>query len=495
MNILVTAAELYPFAKAGGLADITYALAKAWAKMGHRVRIVIPKYQMINAAAYGLKPTRHVIGVPMGSWTEYARLWSGVLPGSSVPVTFLENAEYYERPGIYGAPEEFGDNDRRFLFLSRAVFEVARALNFLPEVIFANDFHTAMTMPFLKIHYRRSPYFQGTAGVLSIHNIAFQGIYDPDRFLFLAQIPKSFFYPTSPFEFYGKVNVLKAGILFADKITTVSPRYAYEIRTTSLGMGLQAVLQQRAADLVGILNGVDYTEWNPETDEKIYFRYTPETLHLKRQNKLQYLKDHHLPDREVIEDIPLVGMVTRLTDQKGIPLLREALESLITSLPLRFTLLGSGAWQYEEFFRYMARRYPTRVLVHIGYNEELSHKVIAASDIYLMPSLYEPCGLTQMYALKYGTPPVVRFTGGLADTVREFSPETAEGTGFVFHRYDAGEMSWAVQRAVQLYYVKPLWEKLMQNAMREDFSVEKSAQRYIEVFQWALDQKSAQQVG
>lgn len=491
MNILVTATELYPYAKVGGLADITYALAKAWSELGHRVIVVVPKYQHIHPDIHHVEPTSHVIGVPIGNWTEYARLWRGTLPGTTVPVFFLDNGEYYNRPGIYGNPEEYPDNDRRFIFLSRAVFEVARALQFYPEVLFANDFHTALTMPYLKMHYRQVPNFSGAVGVLSIHNIAFQGIYDPDRFLFLAQIPRSAFYPTSPFEFYGKVNVLKAGILFADKITTVSPHYAYEIRTTSLGMGLQPVLQYRAADLIGILNGVDYTEWNPETDSKIYYRYSPAMLHMKRQNKIQFLRDHHLPDSEVIEDVPLVGMVTRLTDQKGIPLLQQSLESMITTFPMRFVLLGSGAPHYERFFRYLAQRYPDRVLVHIGYSEELSHKVIASSDIYLMPSLYEPCGLTQMYALKYGTPPVVRYTGGLVDTVKDFNPETAEGTGFVFYKYDAGEMQWAIQRAIQLYFVKSLWTKLMLNGMQEDFSIQKSAKRYIELFQLALEQKMA----
>jgi starch synthase len=487
MNILLTAAEVFPFAKTGGLGDVCGSLPKEWEKLGHNCIVVMPKYANIDTFKWNIQPTDIVVAVPMDYWTEYARLWRGTLPGSNVPVYFLENAEYYGRWGIYGNPEGFSDNDRRFIFLCRATFEVANTLNFTPDALLANDWHTAFTMPMLRIRYRFTPRFARTGGVFAIHNAAFQGHMDPYRALPLAGISMNEFYRGSWFESYGIVNAMKVGIMFADKIVTVSPRYAQEIRYTDSGYGMQSVLEARAGDFLGILNGIDENEWNPATDPRIYAQYSRDNLDGKLYNKYRYLSEFGVPESSMKDDMPLIGMVSRLTDQKGITLVEQSLERILTNYPVRFTLLGSGADRYENFFRYIGAKYGERAIVHIGYSDDLAHKIEASSDMFLMPSLFEPCGLNQMYSLKYGTVPVVRAVGGLADTVSEYNYATGEGNGFLFYDYNASDMGWAIHRAVSAYFDKPNWIRLVKNGMAANNSATRSAQRYIEVFRWAQE--------
>lgn len=486
MKILFAAAEVFPYAKAGGLGDVASYLPKEWAKLGHDVVVIMPKYRQIDVQKYDLKPTNFTLSVPMGHWTEYARLWQATLPDSTVTIYFVES-EYFNRDGIYGDPDGYVDNDRRYLFLSRAVFEAAKVLNFTPDIIHANDWHTALVMPLLKIHYGKEKRFGTTACVYSIHNIVFQGQSDPGTLLPLAGISPDWFYPDSPFELHGAVNAMKAGIMFADKITTVSPTYANEIRYTEQGYGMQNALHARGADFIGILNGVDYCEWNPAIDKHIYARYAPNSLAGKKTNKLAYLQDHGIPEHEAFADMPLLGMVTRLTDQKGIDLVEQILESVLNSFPIRFTMIGSGAARYENFFRHIARKYPSRALVTIGYNDVLAHRIEAAADIFLMPSRFEPCGLNQMYSLKYGTIPIVRATGGLADTIQEYNHATGQGNGFVFHNSDPDDLRWAIDRAVNTYFYKTVWDTLMHNAMQCNYSATRSAESYIQVFRWARE--------
>lgn len=487
MNIILTSAEVYPYAKVGGLGDVSGYLPKEWEQLEHNPIVIMPKYGMIDTEKYKIQPLDITISVPMGSWTEYAKLWRGILPGTTVPVYFLESAEYFDRQGIYGNPEGFADNDRRFIFLSRAVFETAKAIDFRADIICANDYHTAFTMAFLKTHYRHDPYFSKTAGVYNIHNIIFQGICKPKETLFIAQIDQSQFYQGSWFEHNGAVNSMKVGIMFADKITTVSPRYATEIRYTDQGYGMQQILNLRGSDVIGILNGVDYNEWNPETDFRIYENYSLKSPLKKKNNKIEYLKEFGIPEVEAYSDMPLIGMVSRLTDQKGFDLVEQILEKWMEHYPIRFTIVGSGISRYENFFRSLAKKHPTRAIVHIGYNEVLSHKIEASSDIFLMPSHFEPCGLNQMYSLKYGTIPLVRATGGLADTVQEFNYRTGEGNGFTFDDYAIGDMAWAMERTISAYFNKPVWQKIMRNAMECNYSSTRSASRYIDVFEWALE--------
>ncbi|GBD06274.1 Glycogen synthase [bacterium HR21] len=493
MNILVGVAELAPLAKVGGLADAVAALARQWSTMGHRVLVVLPKYRAIDVGAHGFQPTDRVVEVPMGWWREYARLWMGTLPQSTVRVCLLENADYYEREGIYGTAEGYADNDRRFLFLSRALFEVASVLEFSPDIVHAHDYHTALAMPLLKLFYRWQPRFYKTAGVLTIHNIAFQGVTEPARLLPLLGIPWEEFYPGSPWEYFGAVNMLKVGILYADKIATVSPTYAWEIRSTPLGEGLQGVLNVRGEDVVGILNGVDYTEWDPAHDRYLPVPYSVQFLPGKQLNKRRLLSEWAgLSEPELHRNAPLLGMVTRLTEQKGIDLVCHTLERLVAELGICFALLGSGASRYEDFFRYLASRYSRQVFVQFGYNEALAHKIIAAADYLLMPSRYEPCGLTQLYALRYGTIPIVRAVGGLRDTVRQYDPMTGEGWGFLFEDYTPEALRGAVEYALSFYNVQPHWEQLRRNAMACDFSARRSAEQYLQLFEWALERVRAQ---
>jgi starch synthase len=493
MNILVGAAELAPFVKVGGLADVVAALAREWSALGHRVLVVVPKYRAIDVATYGIQPTEHIVAVPMGWWKEYARLWVGTLPRSSAQVCLLENGDYYDRQGIYGDPEGYPDNDRRYLFLSRALFEVADVLGFSPDVVHAHDYHTALAMPLLKLFYRGHPRFAATAGVLTIHNIAFQGLAEPARLLPLIGIPWREFYPGSPWEYHGAVNILKVGILYADKIATVSPTYAWEIRTTPLGEGLQGVLNVRGADLVGILNGVDETEWNPEQDRSIFVPYSADFLEGKQLNKRRLLEEWAgLSTAEAQQQVPLLGMVSRLTEQKGIDLLCHALEGIVAQLGVRFALLGSGAARYEDFFRYLASRYSRQVFAQFGYNEALAHKIIAAADYLLMPSRFEPCGLTQLYALRYGTIPIVRAVGGLRDTVRQYEPATGEGWGFLLEAYTPEALRGAVEYALHFYGLEPHWSRMRRNAMACDFSARRSAEQYLQLFQWARERMRAE---
>ncbi len=486
MNILTASAEAAPYAKAGGLADVVAYLPVEWQKLGQNPVLIIPKYASIDTAYYGFKPTYLVLYVPMGNWTEFAHLWHGYFPGSKTPVYLIENNDYFNRPGIYGDPYEYRDNDRRFIFFSRAVFEAAKAINFYPDVINAHDYHAAFTMAFLKSQYRYIKRFSSTAGVFTIHNLAYQGKFNPNRAMLFSGFGMEQAYTNSWFEYQGAINAMKTGIMFADKITTVSPSYSYEIRLAEAGEGLEHVLNSKSGDLIGILNGVDYNVWHPATDNLIYKKYSINTLSDKKLNKISFLKERGIDDEDNYE-IPLFGMVTRLTHQKGIDLLMGCIESYLAENKIRLTILGSGEQNYIDYFNYLAWKYPKNVMVYIGYSEWLAHRVIAGSDFFLLPSRFEPCGLTQMYALKYGTLPIVRSTGGLADTVHEYIPGTGEGTGFNFWQFSSDDMSYAMRRALYIYNNQPHWDLARTNAMKEDFSSRKSALEYIKVFQWAIE--------
>lgn len=488
MNILVVAAEVAPFAKVGGLADMAAALPKAWVQDGHNVAVILPKYGHIDIEAFALRKLHERVPVPFGHWTEYATVWTCPMPGaSSVPVYFIESTEYYDRPGIYGYHEGFEDNDRRFLFLSCAAFEVCRALAFVPDVIHAHDYHTAPCMPLLKVRFQHDAFFRNTRGVFTIHNMAYQGMYDPARAMEFCRLPIEDFYPGSWYEQDGVFNCLKSGIMFADKVTTVSPTYAQEIRWTPEGMGLQGALQARSAHLIGVLNGIDPSEWNPSIDVHIPVNYDASTIDRKEISKAALLRSFHVPLDDVNNDLPLVGMVTRLTDQKGIQLIVDVLEEFMDHGQCRFVMLGSGERRYEAFFQDLARRFPTRALVGTGYNAPLSHLIQAASDFYLMPSRFEPCGLTQMFALAYGTVPIVRTTGGLADTVQPYDPVSFTGTGIRFSSYSSDALRSAMYDALRLYKRKPHWDAIRANAMAQDNSIMTCARRYVEVFGWALE--------
>ncbi|MFC2130382.1 glycogen synthase [Bacteroidota bacterium] len=486
MEIILASTEATPLAKAGGLADVTASLPAEWDKLGQSAYLFMPKYSFINIHEYGFVPTYLVLYVPMGSWVEFAHLWYGKLPGTNVSVYLIENNDYFNRNGIYGDPEEYPDNDRRFIFFSRAVFEAVKALNIKPDILHAHDYHTAFTMAFLKSQYRFHPLFSNTAGVFTIHNLAYQGWFNPERALKYSQFDLKEYYPGSWFEHHGTINAMKTGIMFADKITTVSPTYAKEIRMPYYSEGLQNVLNHRAADFVGVLNGVYYSDWDPENDNLLYSKYSKDYLQGKLLNKHQYLKEKGLSEADNL-NLPLLGMVTRLAEQKGIDLLINKIESLLENNICRFALLGSGEKKYEDYFNYLAWKYPGKVFIYVGYNDKLAHRIIAGSDYLLMPSRFEPCGLTQMYALKYGTIPIVRKTGGLADTVEGYNADKGSGTGFLFWQYNADDFAYSIRRALSIYNKDPHWNIIRRNAMNEDFSSSKSALEYLKTFKWALE--------
>jgi len=486
MNILLVSAEVAPFAKAGGLADMAGSLPIEWFKYGQNLVVVMPKYGFIDTYKYNIKPLDITLIVPMGYWNEYARLWEGRLPNSEVPIYLIEHNIYYDRNGIYGDPNEYYDNDRRFIFFSKATLEVAKALNFSPDVIHSHDYHTAFTLAFLKSFYRYDTLFSGTAGVYTIHNLAYQGKFNPERAMLFSGFGMEQFYPGSYFEMYGSVNAMKTGLMFADKITTVSPTYAKEIRYPYYSEGLQDILNLRGADLIGILNGVYYDEWNPENDKEIYYNYSGNSLHLKKENKIHLLNEFGLDENDNLE-LPIIGMVSRLTEQKGIDLLMVKLEDYLKNGTFRFLLLGSGESKYVDYFNYLKWKYPKLALINIGYQNSLSHKIYACSDFLVVPSRFEPCGLTQMYALRYGTIPIVRITGGLADTVKEYNFDNADGWGFLFWQYNADDMAYAIRRALSVYENQPHWDLIRQNAMKCNFSSTQTALEYLKVFRWAIE--------
>lgn len=477
-----------PFAKVGGLADMTGSLPKAWSER-HSVLPILPLYGTIDRTKYEIEQTTMVISVPFGTWMEYATIFRGKIPGTTIDTYFIRSADYFDRPGIYGYHEGFVDNDRRFIFLCRAAFELAKALNFRPDIIHAHDYHTAPLMPMLSIHYKSDPLFEHTASVYTIHNMAYQGVYDPQRAMEFCGFSSQDFYHGSWFEHNGAFNAMKAGIMFADKITTVSPSYAEEIRWTEEGFGMQQVLQQRAADLIGVLNGIDLHSWSPETDGDIAVPYNHLTLEKKAVDKRALLLLSGLSLAKAAEPIPLVGMVSRLTEQKGISLVANVIESFIHAGRLRLIILGSGEKYFEDYFRGLAQRYPEHVFAGIGYSEPFSHRIQAGSDFLLMPSKFEPCGLTQMFALSYGTIPIVRAIGGLNDTVQDYDAQTFTGTGIRFREFRADELQNALERALGLFEQEPHWTRIRRNAMEQDFSIERTARQYEKVFAWAREKR------
>ncbi len=486
MKILLVATELEPFAKSGGLADVTNYLPKEWEKQGHEVIVIMPKYGFIDTSKLSLVNTQKVLVVPMGLVNEYAGLWRGKIPNSNVTVYFVEHNFYFDRHGIYGDPFEFGDNDRRFIFLTNSIFEIAKELDFQPDVIHAHDFHTAFAMAKLKAHYRQTDFFSKTVGVFTIHNLAYQGKFSPYNALDASGFGMKEFYAGSWFENEGVLNFMKVGMMFADKITTVSPTYSQEIRLPYYSEGLHNVINERAADLIGVLNGVYYEDWNPENDNSIFENYTLDKLDLKEENKKQILNKYGF-DYNLHSYKPLVGMVTRLTEQKGIDIIKSKLELHLENDKVDFIILGGGEQTYVEYFNFLQYKYPNNVITHIGYDSALAKRIYAACDYFLIPSRYEPCGLTQMYSLRYGTIPIVRATGGLADTVFEYSATNQNGNGFVFLHYSADDFDDAFQRALSYFNQKEELSKIKRNAMQCDYSSSKSASQYIQVFQWAKE--------
>ena len=475
LKIAMACPEMVPFAKTGGLADMVASLALAFAKMGHQVLLIMPAYRAAVEHAGVMRETGLRLQVPLDGLREEATVLSTTL-GPDIPVYFIGADRYFDRPTLYGTPGgDYPDNARRFTFFARGVLELLRHLG-APEVLHAHDWQTALAIAFLKAQPERYPGLATIRTAFTVHNLGYQGLFPPDQWPLL-NLDRSLFGPRH-FEFYGNINFLKAGLVFADAVTTVSPTYAREIQTAEYGFGLDGVLRERGSHLFGILNGADYDVWNPQIDRSIARSYGPEDVSGKQACKAELQKLFDLP---INPDAPLLGSVSRLASQKGFDLI-EAVADDLMERDLQFVLVGSGDQHYQELFRTLATRYPGKLSVKIAFDEKLAHQVEAGADMFLMPSRYEPSGLNQLYSLKYGTIPIVRATGGLKDSVQEFDPSTRAGTGFVFEPYESAAFLAAVDRALSTYCQKDQWAALMQNAMRADFSWTHSAAEYLRVF-------------
>ncbi len=481
-KVLFVASECAPFAKSGGLADVVAALPKILRRMGCDVRILMPLYASIDRAKYGIQPEGTAC-IHMGKGEEnWVGVHSALLDGQ-VPVWFVEYDRFFGRPGIYDEPSgEYGDNAFRFALLSKAALQICKDRQFIPDVMHTHDWPTALSAVYLKTWDRVLSPLSGTASVLTIHNIGYQGVYHASAFPYIG-IGSEHFTPDK-FEDHGAINLLKAGLAFTDAITTVSPTYANEILGSIGGCGLAPFLNNRRQDLFGILNGVDYEHWDPEKDALIPARYSPRSLAGKTTCKMALQKRMGLDPRA---DWPLFGIVSRFATQKGFDLLREALPRALSTMVMQVVVLGTGQPDIENFFRWLAQTNPGRVGAYIGFSNELSHWIEAGGDFFLMPSLYEPCGLNQIYSLKYGTLPIVRATGGLEDTVENYVEATGDGTGFKFSAISGQALYDTIGWAVSTWFDRPAHiDRLRQAAMRREFSWETAAARYLEVYDRAI---------
>lgn len=477
LKICYVTSELTPFAKVGGLADVAAALPRTLHEAGHDVRVFLPLYKIVDydGRGFSVHESIHDVPVTFGGKTYRFTLVTAEQPGTDLVLHFIHCPALYDRGGVYTSDH---DEHLRFLMLCRAAVDCCQLMQWGPDVFHCNDWETALLPLYLKTTYAWDKLFRQSRTLLTIHNLGYQGVFPRDIFPQLGLDGGADLFPQDDFQ-SGRIPFLKTGILYADVLTTVSPTYAEEIQSEALGMGLDGMLKQRSHDLVGILNGVDYEEWNPRTDRNIPFRYSHRSLWRKAKNKEYLLDEMKLPHTK---ETPLVGMISRLTAQKGLDLLFEALPDLLNRRDFRFVLLGTGEERYVTFFKRLQARFPEKVCFHHGFSNELAHILEAASDIFLMPSQYEPCGLNQMYSLKYGTVPVVRKTGGLADTVQLFDPHTGEGNGIVFDHYMPDGLRWAVGTALDLYEDTKAWRLIMQNGMAADFSWETQAEKYLALY-------------
>jgi starch synthase len=482
LDVLFVASEAVPFAKTGGLADVAGALPKALSELGHRVCVFLPKYGSIDEKKFQMSavPEARELYVPIGFKSEKSAIKSTVIPNTQVKVYLLESSKYFEREDLYVDPKtknDYTDNDERFIFFCRGILKGLRRMGWHPDIIHCNDWHSGLIPAYLKTIYMKDGFFKDTKTLFTIHNLAYQGRFPAASFA-KTNLPPEVFSPEGV-EFYGDLNFMKAGLYYANAISTVSEKYAEEIRTLDeYGYRMNGLLEKRKSVLYGILNGVDYNIWNPAVDNKIAQKFDARSLSKKAENKKALLARYDLTYKE---GVPVIGVISRLADQKGFDLIGETMADML-SLDIQFVLLGTGEKKYHELFQSVQKKYPEKVGVFLGFNDELAHLVEAGSDMFLMPSRYEPCGLNQMYSLKYGTVPIVRATGGLADTIHEFDPSAGTGNGFVFVPYDGKELLKAVSRAVVTYKNQSFWKKIMKNGMSQDFSWKVSAKKYADLY-------------
>ena len=476
LKILIVAAEAVPFAKVGHVAEVIGSLPLALKNLGHDVRVVIPRYGRIDPIKFDLKPVGDTFKVPINVQLENVYITETTVPTNQslaeVPFYFVNNEKYFNREGIYSYP----DDDERFMLFCRSVLQMLPQLEWQPDIIHCHDWHTAIIPNLLKTLYAHDPFYRNIASVYTIHNLAYQGIFG-HRVLEIAGIGDyEFVYPQQ--DDSSMISLMSLGIQSADAISTVSPTYAKEILTPQYGENMDSLLNQRPERLFGILNGINTDYFNPATDRFIHTNYDINNLAAKTQDKTDLQSSFMLPSKP---NVPLIGMVTRLANQKGLDILAQIIEPLL-HLDVQFALMGTGDQYYHELFEQIAKKYPDKATVTFTFNSALAQRIYAGSDMLLMPSRFEPCGLNQMIAMRYGTIPIVRSTGGLADTVENFDPYTGRGNGFTFEEYESDALFAALKRAIETYKYAPTWHELMRRAMKTDHSWQVSATRFVELY-------------
>ena len=484
MKIAEASSEIVPYAKTGGLADVVGTLPLYLEKAKQEVSMFIPLYKSVITSGFDIKLMDVTLDIPIGDAVHTGYLWKGVHPDSKdITVYFIQHDEYYHRDALYGTESgDYPDNSERFIFFSRAVIEVIKRLELSIDVLHCHDWQTALIPVYLKTLYSHDKNLSSIKTVLTIHNLAYQGLFLRED-MKLTGLDRTLF-NWKPLEHWGKINFLKGGIVFADIVTTVSKKYAEEIRTAEFGCGLEIILKEHEHKLYGIINGVDYSEWSPENDKFISHKYNIENLRGKAMCKKHLRKILSLPQAKA----PMLGMISRLTEQKGVDLLIVIMDDLMKR-DLQLVILGIGDEKYHQMLREIALKYKRKLSLNIMFDNQLAHQIEAGADIFLMPSKYEPCGLSQMYSLRYGTIPIVRETGGLADTIKDANDlnlKNGTATGFTLKGYFATEFLFAIDRALELYKSKTKWNALRRNAMKQDWSWKRSTREYVELFKSAL---------
>jgi starch synthase len=476
LKILILAAEVVPFAKVGGLADVVGTLPIVLQELGHDVRLVMPFYSQMKSDKFKLTTVMDTVKISMSTFKEQVGVSQGTI-GNAIPVYMIDAPRYFDRENIYG----YTDDGERFILFCRAALESMRLLDWPPDIVHCNDWQTGIVPNWMHTVYHDDPFFMNTATVYTIHNLAYQGIFGY-RILEVAGVSAGGFLYPQIVELANVVDIMGRGILFADAVTTVSERYAQEILTPTFGEKLDQLLRSRRDRLFGILNGIDYQAMNPASDLHIHTCFDANRLDKRAENKQALQERAHLP---VKSEVPLIGMISRLADQKGFDLLAQIIQPLLAQ-GIQLVVLGIGDQHYHEIFQNLAARYPEQVAIFLTFNTELAQSIYAGSDMFLMPSRFEPCGLGQLIAMRYGSVPIVRSVGGLADTVQEYDPNTGEGNGFAFTNYDPWELFAAIVRALELFRFKDIWRTLQQRGMAADHSWQASALRYVEVYRNAL---------
>jgi starch synthase len=483
MNILLASSEVHPYSKTGGLADMVGSLGKTLVRCGQRVGVVTPLYQGIRERFPQIQPAGAPFDLALGLRQTRAEVWT-LEPEPNLTIYFIDQPEFYQRAGLYQKDGvDYPDNAERFLFLAKAVAHLALHLDWKPDVVHLNDWQVAFAALFLYEQRRLAASDTGPRTCMTIHNLAYQGVFPASQYA-LTNLPWEYFIADGV-EFYGQMNCLKAGLRYGDILTTVSPRYAQEITTEEFGCGLDGLLRQRQESLVGILNGADYEEWDPAKDPHLKYPYSVEELGGKAENKADLQAEFGLP---INRDIPLFGSIGRMVEQKGIDIMLGALEEMLNA-NIQFVQIGTGTTVFQRAFQDLVRRFSNRASVRVGFDEGVSHRIEAGCDFFLMPSRFEPCGLNQMYSLRYGTVPVVRGTGGLHDTVIDPREDLKRANGIKFHEYSGQTLAKAMRKALALYETPELLKRFRLNAMTVDFSWSRTAAQFLQLYEAVISKK------